>query len=90
MWPDGCQLKIPVTPSGIEPATFQFVVQCLNRLHHHVPLDVITPESYSCGHAQSAVSYKHTSDFEQKYIDHYRNVSKSQTSDASAYIRFYC
>jgi len=32
VWPAGCQLKIPMTPSGIKPMTFQFVVQCLNQL----------------------------------------------------------
>jgi len=55
-----------------------------------VPLDVITSESYSCGHAQSAVSYKLTSDSEQKYIEHYLNINKSPASDASAYIRYCC
>jgi len=37
MWPEGsCLLKIKMTPSGVESATFRLVTQSLNQMHHRV------------------------------------------------------
>jgi hypothetical protein len=54
--PEGlCQLIIPMTPSGIDPATIRFIAQCLNHcatayhLTHMVPdINAIATKSAVC------------------------------------------
>jgi hypothetical protein len=52
-WKDYVNEKNPVTQSGIEPATFQFVVQCLNHYATACPNFIMSDvQNLNCEHLQ--------------------------------------
>ena len=60
-----CQWRIPMTPSGIYPATFRLVVQYLNQLRHRIPHFCII----TCVWFQSTIKH---------YVYTYRRVVSDQ------------
>jgi hypothetical protein len=62
VWLEGLgQLTNPVTSSGLEPATFQLVAQCVNQLCYCMPLKKIGRSSLFSSYRVLLISFIHLS-----------------------------
>jgi len=83
--PEGlCQWKNPMTPSGIEPATFRLVAQCLNQLRYCVPhlsaVHILIPASLCL--------YPINSNSTMKAVTHWHEPTEEAAQTTPA--MFYC
>jgi len=78
-----------MTPSGIEPATFRFVVYCLKQLRNRVPLHlykktcIFVTEHSTLKLIQAYITYR-----EDFYYSHFKETTKKTGDRLNAIFNF--
>ena len=83
-----CQWKIPLTPSGIEPATFRFVAQSLNHCAAAVPVSGVNRLLINYKTEWTDSSYKNTDKCTNVKIIYLHTIHRACDMFRSAWIIF--